>query len=221
MSTATGIRTRVSAVRGRRPSPLDDSGAGPGPEATRAPVRRSRPLVRYRRPLPADVAELVDAHGSGPCGGNSVEVRVLSSASVGASSASQAVGIAGSRRGRGVLSPASDTRHQLVSRPTPVVDRRSAMGAVSMSTMRRPSRSRSRSSRSRGPHVHGCRTGSEQPPTGRLAGPRSTSAASFARASKGSSLERAAPVAAQTPRPPRQLKRRRCARDSPKAFAGR
>ena len=28
----------------------------------------------------ADVAELVDAHGSGPCGGNSVEVRVLSSA---------------------------------------------------------------------------------------------------------------------------------------------
>ncbi len=24
--TATGIRTRVSAVRGRRPSPLDDSG---------------------------------------------------------------------------------------------------------------------------------------------------------------------------------------------------
>ena len=27
VSTATGIRTRVSAVRGRRPSPLDDSGA--------------------------------------------------------------------------------------------------------------------------------------------------------------------------------------------------
>ena len=27
-STATGIRTRVSAVRGRRPSPLDDSGGG-------------------------------------------------------------------------------------------------------------------------------------------------------------------------------------------------
>src|ERR1039458_8077507 len=26
-STATGIRTRVSAMRGRRPSPLDDSGA--------------------------------------------------------------------------------------------------------------------------------------------------------------------------------------------------
>src|SRR5262245_40896662 len=28
----------------------------------------------------ADVAELVDAHGSGPCGGNPVEVQVLSSA---------------------------------------------------------------------------------------------------------------------------------------------
>jgi hypothetical protein len=28
LSTATGIRTRVSAVRGRRPSPLDDSGEG-------------------------------------------------------------------------------------------------------------------------------------------------------------------------------------------------
>lgn len=28
----------------------------------------------------ADVAELVDAHGSGPCRGNPVEVRVLSSA---------------------------------------------------------------------------------------------------------------------------------------------
>ena len=32
LDTATGIRTRVSAVRGRRPSPLDDSGA----EATHA-----------------------------------------------------------------------------------------------------------------------------------------------------------------------------------------
>jgi hypothetical protein len=28
LSTATGIRTRVTAVRGRRPSPLDDSGVG-------------------------------------------------------------------------------------------------------------------------------------------------------------------------------------------------
>src|SRR5213596_585120 len=46
------------------------------------PARR-----RYRRSyaaatlgVRADVAELVDAHGSGPCGGNPVEVQVLSSA---------------------------------------------------------------------------------------------------------------------------------------------
>jgi hypothetical protein len=32
--------------------------------------------------LQADVAELVDAHGSGPCRGNPVEVRVLSSAPI-------------------------------------------------------------------------------------------------------------------------------------------
>src|ERR1700727_2370241 len=82
VSTATGIRTRVSAVRGRRPSPLDDSGArgrlrlaeGPGLAAARVPCGIFAE--------PADVAELVDAHGSGPCGGNSVEVRVLSSASI-------------------------------------------------------------------------------------------------------------------------------------------
>jgi hypothetical protein len=69
-STATGIRTRVSAMRGRRPSPLDDSGAksigsrlakrpslGPGPsllgalerEPTPLPARPSR--VRYLRLL--------------------------------------------------------------------------------------------------------------------------------------------------------------------------
>lgn len=34
------------------------------------------PLESHGR---ADVAELVDAHGSGPCGGNPVEVQVLSS----------------------------------------------------------------------------------------------------------------------------------------------
>src|SRR5690349_862906 len=33
-------------------------------------------------PPPADVAELVDAHGSGPCARKGVEVQVLSSASV-------------------------------------------------------------------------------------------------------------------------------------------
>ena len=34
--TATGIRTRVSAMRGRRPSPLDDSGENRCPEASKA-----------------------------------------------------------------------------------------------------------------------------------------------------------------------------------------
>jgi phosphoribosylcarboxyaminoimidazole (NCAIR) mutase len=39
--------------------------------------RKSPATMRVR----ADVAELVDAHGSGPCGGDPVEVQVLSSAS--------------------------------------------------------------------------------------------------------------------------------------------
>jgi hypothetical protein len=38
LSTATGIRTRVSAMRGRRPSPLDDSGAM-GQQASKARTR--------------------------------------------------------------------------------------------------------------------------------------------------------------------------------------
>src|SRR3954449_9761189 len=43
---------------------------------------RFRPeMVRLHWAVRADVAELVDAHGSGPCGGNPVEVQVLSSAS--------------------------------------------------------------------------------------------------------------------------------------------
>src|SRR5918911_3883945 len=41
------------------------------------PSRRGRATLVLR----ADVAELVDAHGSGPCGRKPVEVQVLSSAS--------------------------------------------------------------------------------------------------------------------------------------------
>jgi hypothetical protein len=85
-------------MRGRRPSPLDDSGAWwTGPEASKLPLSSAmqRPdpeeFGRIPRASPAgaissppdqhaDVAELVDAHGSGPCLGNQVEVRVLSSA---------------------------------------------------------------------------------------------------------------------------------------------
>src|SRR5271165_3631629 len=103
-STATGIRTRVSAMRGRRPSPLDDSGAqwleSRLAKRSRAGLRRYVALDEREREAArtlqacraggalsslacrhADVAELVDAHGSGPCLGNQVEVRVLSSAS--------------------------------------------------------------------------------------------------------------------------------------------
>jgi hypothetical protein len=103
-------------MRGRRPSPLDDSGAKsalprlakltreassertvtPCGAATEQPAPPPLSSLRRRRgttgtarrrasaissPPHADVAELVDAHGSGPCPGNRVEVRVLSSAS--------------------------------------------------------------------------------------------------------------------------------------------
>src|SRR5690242_20370160 len=37
-------------------------------------------IQRIEFASPAEVAELVDAHGSGPCGGNTVGVRVPSSA---------------------------------------------------------------------------------------------------------------------------------------------
>ena len=43
-STATGIRTPVSAVRGRRPSPLDDSGAS---RQSSDPIRISRDPARW------------------------------------------------------------------------------------------------------------------------------------------------------------------------------
>ena len=43
-------------------------------------VRPFWPRDLARLTVRADVAELVDAHGSGPCGSNPVEVQVLSSA---------------------------------------------------------------------------------------------------------------------------------------------
>ena len=85
-STATGIRTRVSAMRGRRPSPLDDSGAiSIGTRLAKRPSGSFQAgLIRahgieqliacgyaiFAGSRHADVAELVDAHGSGPCLGN-------------------------------------------------------------------------------------------------------------------------------------------------------
>ena len=114
-STATGIRTRVSAVRGRRPSPLDDSGGtlsirhasgstdmslawldgahgcGPGgrrchgpsgPDAYMCSCRAVAPIPQHliTSAIPRLWRNLVDAHGSGPCGLTPVEVRVLSAA---------------------------------------------------------------------------------------------------------------------------------------------
>ena len=90
-------------MRGRRPSPLDDSGrkidrheASKAPKAGSAssaatvghmkhsgsPEERlaGRGCAIFAARRLAGVAELVDAHGSGPCLGNQVEVRVLSSA---------------------------------------------------------------------------------------------------------------------------------------------
>src|SRR5205823_12244915 len=53
---------------------------------TRGFARSGRPSEATMA-LRADVAELVDAHGSGPCGGNPVEVQVLSSALFGLAAA--------------------------------------------------------------------------------------------------------------------------------------
>src|SRR3954466_16113619 len=84
-STATGIRTPVSGMRSQRPSPLDDSGEGADILARqRCRVRRGGRRASGSQPLNcllrAAVAELVDAHGSGPCGREPVEVRLLSAA---------------------------------------------------------------------------------------------------------------------------------------------
>src|SRR5437660_1485491 len=63
-----------------------DAAAGAGAKSVQT-SRKSRPRLREpmlraaTMPRRADVAELVDAHGSGPCGGDPVEVQVLSSAS--------------------------------------------------------------------------------------------------------------------------------------------
>src|SRR5829696_5514992 len=82
------VRTGGVAVS---PAASQGPGSGRRPRANRggthgfprAPSRLARPSTRMRAAtlhLRADVAELVDAHGSGPCGGNPVEVQVLSSA---------------------------------------------------------------------------------------------------------------------------------------------
>jgi hypothetical protein len=85
VSTATGIRTPVSAVRGRCPSPLDDGGSSGG-EDSRGAVRAWRGGIARAgservssSAVLAAVAELVDAHGSGPCGAHKSPWRFESS----------------------------------------------------------------------------------------------------------------------------------------------
>ena len=68
-------------MRGRRPSPLDDSGEGRRSRVARVRVDRvGERLPRIPSLRPAAVAELVDAHGFRCRGGKPVEVRVLSAA---------------------------------------------------------------------------------------------------------------------------------------------
>src|SRR6476659_5169217 len=82
-------------MRSQRPSPLDDSGEeethfsdladeharrrSQGAPPGRAGAGGAQPVNCLLR---AAVAELVDAHGSGPCGREPVEVRLLSAASI-------------------------------------------------------------------------------------------------------------------------------------------
>src|SRR5215208_7563019 len=87
---ATGGESRVTTISTSAPL----AGAEvPAPAAgRRRSASRERRATRRRLDMlekettaarigqPADVAELVDAHGSGPCGGDPVEVQVLSSA---------------------------------------------------------------------------------------------------------------------------------------------
>jgi hypothetical protein len=69
-SRATAMRSSAASRRTSRTSPCS---------GTRTSVRGASERG-YNRLHRADVAELVDAHGSGPCGRKPVEVQVLSSA---------------------------------------------------------------------------------------------------------------------------------------------
>src|SRR5690349_12846112 len=72
-------QARVNPWFPREPPPCSGKSAGAEPNRAKCVSALKCPGYTCRR---ADVAELVDAHGSGPCGGNPVEVQVLSSASL-------------------------------------------------------------------------------------------------------------------------------------------
>jgi hypothetical protein len=80
VSTATGIRTRVSAMRGRRPSPLDDSGANSCVEASKAlhttvgasslvlPLASQSAFTTIRRPSDSAISSQPAPRGCGGIG---------------------------------------------------------------------------------------------------------------------------------------------------------
>src|ERR1700737_3021526 len=73
-STATGIRTPVSAVRGRRPSPLDDSGVEARSRLANDPLS-NRPATALRglpeapSPIPHSPARALWSDLASGCGG--------------------------------------------------------------------------------------------------------------------------------------------------------
>jgi hypothetical protein len=75
---SAGPRRACSTAGERR-----QSGRNPHEQDKKDPLQAGHGSRRHAATLVfqrADVAELVDAHGSGPCGGDPVEVQVLSSA---------------------------------------------------------------------------------------------------------------------------------------------
>src|SRR5690242_815225 len=77
-TSTSGSSGGLGPADAARPSGKASSAA----ERTRRPLlkRKIVPVTGATLSLRADVAELVDAHGSGPCGRKPVEVQVLSSA---------------------------------------------------------------------------------------------------------------------------------------------
>src|SRR5256885_9220827 len=91
IATARGGRFNANTTSTRFPEAAavgPRASAPPSAQAKTNAARRDRPRFKAETLAPAtipdraDVAELVDAHGSGPCGGDPVEVQVLSSASL-------------------------------------------------------------------------------------------------------------------------------------------
>ena len=112
-STPASASARTASSRSRSSSSfsaitlVDKTGtSGSSFRGTSCIARREAASDAARLTVRADVAELVDAHGSGPCGLRLVEVQVLSSASRTTLSASKGTGRADGRE------TDSNRRHQ-------------------------------------------------------------------------------------------------------------